>query len=64
MIERREQHRFTDLDPLLTASPTRVLIERMPRPGIGLGHDGAPDDVATSSRGYIWKSLDSRIGER
>jgi hypothetical protein len=62
MIERREQQRFADLHQLLTASPTRALFER--RPGIGLGHDRAPDDVATSSRGCIWKSLDSRIGER
>jgi hypothetical protein len=64
MNERHEQQRFTDLHRLLTASPTRVLLERMPRPRIGLGHDGAPDDVATTSRGCIWKSMNSRIGER
>jgi hypothetical protein len=64
MNERREQKRLTDLDQLLTASPTRVLLERMPRPRIGFGHDGAPDDVATTSRGWIWKSMNSRIGER
>jgi hypothetical protein len=64
MNERREQQRFTDLDQLLTASTTRVLLERMPRLRIGLGHDGAPDDVATTSRGCIWKSMNSRIGER
>jgi hypothetical protein len=33
-------------------------------PVIGVGPDGAPDDVATSSRGRVWKSMDSRIGER
>jgi hypothetical protein len=37
---------------------------RLGRPVIGVGPDGAPDDVATSSRGRVWKSMDSRIGER
>lgn len=64
MNERPEQQRFTDLDQLLTASPMRVLRERMPTPGIGLAHDGAPDDVSTFSKGLIWKTMNTRIGER
>ena len=37
---------------------------RLGRPVIVVGPDGAPDDVATSSRGRVWKSIDSRTGER
>ncbi|MDT7764693.1 MAG: hypothetical protein QOC63_4113 [Mycobacterium sp.] len=37
---------------------------RLGRAVIGFGPDGAPDDVATSSRRCVWKSMDSRIGER
>src|SRR5258708_39048317 len=37
---------------------------RLGREVIVVGLDGAPDDVATSLRGRVWKSMDSRIGER
>lgn len=54
--ERRRQPRPTNVDELLRHLPARALLDRMPAPAIGVGHDGTlvyANPACASLLGYV-----------